>query len=67
MTEVIKAIVDYAFKNFGLVRIFAYVREDNLASSRVLEKCSFKKEGTLRKAAKDKNKFIDLYLYAITK
>jgi len=67
MTEVIKAIVDYAFKNFDLVRIFAYVREGNPASSRVLEKCSFKKEGTLRKAAKDKNKFIDLYLYAITK
>ncbi len=44
-------ILKHAFYDKGLERIWAHVDLDNAGSLRMLEKCGYKKEGILRKAA----------------
>ena len=41
----------WAFRQLGLVRLGAHVELDNLASRRLLERCGFRQEGTLRQYA----------------
>jgi RimJ/RimL family protein N-acetyltransferase len=41
----------WAFAQLGLARLGAYVELDNLASRRLLERCGFRQEGTLRQYA----------------
>lgn len=68
MSEAINLLVDYYFKNYELVRISAEAIEPNIASRKLLEKCSFKLEGILRKKYFCKtNKHEDAYVYAIIK
>ena len=49
-TKALKAIVNYAFHEFDLIRIYASPFECNPASARVLEKSGFQYEGRLRKS-----------------
>ena len=66
MSEAIKLLVDYYFKNYELVRISAEAIEPNVASRKLLEKCGFELEGVLRKRYFCKtNKHEDAYVYAI--
>ncbi len=67
MTRIAKIITNYGFKNLKFKRISANVFSWNIASKRVLEKCGFKYEGTLKKDAKKGNKYFDTYLYAKVK
>jgi [ribosomal protein S5]-alanine N-acetyltransferase len=41
----------WAFAQLGLARLGAQVELDNLASRRLLERCGFRHEGTLREYA----------------
>ncbi|NLW70349.1 MAG: GNAT family N-acetyltransferase [Eubacteriaceae bacterium] len=50
MTEACMAVVDYAFAEMGLECLSISHFPDNDASRRVIEKCGFKKEGTLRRS-----------------
>jgi len=63
----VRAMTDFAFKNFLLNRIYANVFEGNFASEKVLLKAGFVKEATLKKAVFKGGKFIDQYIYAILK
>ena len=47
-TETLDLVVEYAFQERGLRRLFARVFEGNDASMRVLEKVGFEREGCLR-------------------
>jgi RimJ/RimL family protein N-acetyltransferase len=49
MTKAIRASVDYAFRKFDIVRIYAEVFSDNTGSRRALEKAGFIHEATLKK------------------
>lgn len=49
MTEAVKLVVDYAFKELVLHRIEAGVMPHNLRSMKVLEKAGFHKEGIAKK------------------
>lgn len=49
MTEACKAVIDYAFKTYGLVVLGICTGPDNIRSQRVIEKCGFKFEGRQRK------------------
>jgi len=42
MTKVVKTIVDYAFKNFDIIRIYATPFSSSVGSMKVLEKADFK-------------------------
>ena len=68
MTEAIRCIVDYCFKELGCVRVSADVMEKNIGSRKLLEKCGFTLEGIARKKFLTKdNEFVNSYIYAIIK
>lgn len=54
-TEAVKSMISFAFKELDVSVISAWVRSANLKSTRVLEKCFFVHEGTLRRHARDKS------------
>ena len=66
-THAVRAMTEYAFERFDLVRLYALVKEWNPASARVLEKCGFTLEGRLRKGVTKDGKTIDLFLYALVR
>ncbi len=66
-TRAVRALTEYGFANYPLVRIFAGVFEWNPASARVLEKAGYVFEGRLRKSAIKDGKIIDQVLYAIVR
>ena len=53
-TEALAAMVDLA-RTLGVLRLFALCHADHRASARVLEKCGFSLEGTLRRYAEFPN------------
>lgn len=68
MTEAAQLVIEYAFEILQLELLSAYCYPFNNRSKRVLEKCGFQKEGTLKKAEKRYDgKIYDDECYAITK
>lgn len=49
MTEALEAVTSFGFSKMGLHRIQAYIRPNNIASIKTIQKVGFKKEGCLRK------------------
>jgi RimJ/RimL family protein N-acetyltransferase len=66
-TKAVALITDFGFKNLDINRIFAGTIEGNLASTKVLEKNSYKFEGVSRKSAFKNNEFKDEFHFAILK
>jgi RimJ/RimL family protein N-acetyltransferase len=64
-SEAIKIIVDYLFLSKELVRVQAITGVDNFASSGILEKAGFKKEGIMRKSGFIRGEWKDGCLYSI--
>lgn len=65
MTEVLQAILNYAFNEIELNRIQADVFDGNIASKHVLTKCGMRLEGIARQKYYKNGKFIDTAQYAI--
>ncbi len=65
MTEVVKAVIPYAFETFDLHRLEACQFGWNPASGKVLEKAGFRLEGCLREAICKDGKFTDRLLYGL--
>lgn len=63
-TAAVRALTRYGFEAQGLVRLYAAVFEGNRASMRVLEKCGYEHEGTLRASAFKAGRFVDQHMYA---
>ena len=66
-TESIKQIIKYGFKELKLYRIQADTDSINPASGRALEKAGFKLEGIRKRNSKSGNRFVDLYMWGMTK
>jgi RimJ/RimL family protein N-acetyltransferase len=64
MTEVVKAVTQYAIEKHQLTRVYALPFEWNKASFRVLEKAGYILEGRMRRSAIKDGKIIDQLLYA---
>jgi len=64
-TATVKQITAYAFETYDLARIEAKVFGWNPASKRVLEKCGYKLEGTLRNAIFKDGRITDEFVYGI--
>jgi RimJ/RimL family protein N-acetyltransferase len=62
-TRALQEFSDWAFANFGLLRLHAYVFSDNPASMRVLEKAGFEREGHQRQAVVKSGRVMDQMLY----
>ena len=67
MTEAVKQICEYVFRNSDIIRIYAEPFSYNTASCRVLEKAGFQFEGLLRHNAIKNNKVIDMKMYSLIK
>ena len=67
MTQAIKEITKYGFRELKLRRIYAQVFLFNKGSMRVLEKSGYKFEGILKKEVKKDNKFLDCCVFAKTR
>lgn len=67
MTDAVRAFVRYAFSELELLRLTAHVFENNVASSRVLEKNGFLLEGKLREHFFKDGNFLDARLYGLLK
>jgi len=63
----VTAATAYAFDVLELERVFAVAFTRNPASARVLEKCGFLLEGTMRRAAIKEGIVLDQFMYAATK
>jgi RimJ/RimL family protein N-acetyltransferase len=67
MTEALRALVKYGFEEMDLNRIEATSDPRNLRSLRLMERCSFKKEGVLRQRFFYKGSFHDDVVYSLLK
>lgn len=67
MTAVVRKACEFAFAEFGLVKIVAHVFPDNVASAKVLANCGFQQEGYLRKHHLKNGKYLDARLFAKVK
>ncbi|WP_209319720.1 GNAT family N-acetyltransferase [Ancylomarina longa] len=67
MTKAVKQMVEYAFLNLNIVRLFAYVFEGNNASCRVLEKAGFILESIQKMAIYKNGKLKDQLIYAMVR
>jgi RimJ/RimL family protein N-acetyltransferase len=65
-TAAVRGLTDYGFAAFGLTRIFAVPFANNPASTRVLEKAGYIREGVMRRSAIKEGIILDQVLYAIT-
>lgn len=65
MTEALRTILKYAFREMGLNRVEAIHEVTNPASGAVMRKCGMTKEGTLISKVYNKGKYQDVDLYAI--
>jgi ribosomal-protein-alanine N-acetyltransferase len=65
MTDAVRAVVPFAFGTLGLHRLEAACLPHNLASSRVLEKTGFRREGRARRYLKINGAWQDHDLYAL--
>lgn len=66
-TEAVKIIVDHLFLSKNIVRIQAETNPRHIASQKVLEKASFKREGSIRKSIFVRGKWEDGIIYSILK
>lgn len=67
MTEVLHAVLNYAFCEIGLNRIQADVLDGNIASEHVLTKCGMQLEGMARQKYYKNGEFMDAAQYSILK
>ncbi|MEW6401756.1 MAG: GNAT family protein [Chloroflexota bacterium] len=70
MTEATRAIIDWAFQQPSIYRVYATTDVENIPSQRVMEKAGMQREGLLRKYIVHPNISDvprDSYIYAIVK
>jgi ribosomal-protein-alanine N-acetyltransferase len=64
-TKVLKRILELVFSELGINSVEATAMVGNNASARVLEKCGFKKEGTLRELRYCRGKYHDFWKFSL--
>lgn len=66
-TEAVKLLVNYAFHELDLLRVYAHIFEYNIGSMNVLEKTGFEKEAIIKSSIIKKGEIFDEHLYSIRK
>jgi [ribosomal protein S5]-alanine N-acetyltransferase len=64
MSETVARLTDYAFEQFGLVRVYAEPYAHNAPSCRILEKAGYTLEGRLRNSVIKEGQILDQFMYA---
>lgn len=66
-TEAIKAVIQFGFENINFHKIQVCHKDGNIASKKVIEKCGFRYEGTLRDFFYINNKYVGRLYYSLIK
>lgn len=66
-TEALELLLDYAFKNLNLNKVYSHILTDNIGSIKKNQKLGFLIEGTLRKHAFNRGMFRDVVTMGILK
>lgn len=66
-TDAVSSLLQYAFDELRLNCVYCKVKEDNIASQKMFEKCGFVKEGRLRSRVYRNGRYYDFYEYSILK
>lgn len=64
-TEAVRLLLDFAFKDLNLHRVYLHVFSTNPAALRMYEKTGFVREGLLRKAAHIDGAYVDVVVMGI--
>ena len=64
-SEATLLLLDFAFNERGFDRIWDLIRENNIASKRMCEKCGYKTEGVLRQSIYKNGKFHNQIIMSI--
>jgi len=67
MSEAISEVIIYCFQTLSLFRIGAVIFPENIASSKVIEKFGFQKEGLLRGYIYQSGESHNVYVYSLLK
>jgi ribosomal-protein-alanine N-acetyltransferase len=67
VSDAVKLICEYGFENIDIVRIYAGVFENNIASRKVLEKNGFHKDCIIKGGLIKNDILLDEYLYSLNK
>ncbi len=65
ITQAVKEVVDFAFDNYAIRRVYARPFGTNLASQKVLEKNGFKLEAKIEQSIFKNGEYFDELIYAI--
>ncbi|WP_163397660.1 GNAT family N-acetyltransferase [Flavobacterium fluviatile] len=65
ITEAVKRLITYGFKDLKLHSIEAVIDPENFASEKVLQKCNFIKEAHLKECEFYEGKFLDKVIYSL--
>jgi len=63
--EAVRLLLEFAFNDLNLHRVYLHVFSTNTAAIRLYEKAGFKKEGMLREAAHINGKYVDVAVMGI--
>lgn len=66
-TKASKLLLEYAFKEIGLNKVYLMTETGNLVAQKLFEKIGFLKEGCLLDDLYSRGKFVDRYVYGICK
>ena len=66
-TDAVRALLGYAFNELRLNCIYCRIKEDNIASRKLFQKCGFVQEGCLRSRVYRNGRYHDFYEYSILK
>jgi ribosomal-protein-alanine N-acetyltransferase len=66
-SKAVLKMIDFAFLNFDIVRLYARPFSSNIGSQKVLEKCGFKLEARLKKSIFKNGVYMDELIYSIVK
>lgn len=67
ITKAVNQIIQFGFSTFDITRIYARPFETNVVSQKVLKKCGFVLEATLKKTLFKNGEFLDELIYAVRK
>ena len=65
MTEAVRRVIDYAFRELGLHRLEAHVDPSNARSLRLAERLGLSREALLRQNVVEDGRFHDTVLFAV--
>jgi ribosomal-protein-serine acetyltransferase len=65
MTKAVRALVDHAFDGWALARVEIRAAVENARSRAVAERLGFREEGTLRRAERVGDRWLDHVIYAM--